>query len=313
MRMHMKLASVLAAAAMLAACTTAPVDQIKHFSQAFSTLNTVGQPLLDDLAVAEKARGRLVAADNARAEANGRGAACAPYPHAWQTVPNSGGFIAGFCPADATYFSDLADPPATAALRGGLLVVERYAEILSALAENRNVDEALGQVDALAKNLSGLLAVVGVAAPLASALSPLKPLLERAARETNAVEARRLILEGTPQVSKVIGALRDAVPPMFRTLVGGSATRLTQADAATPAIAAPELARIEAYRKAVANYAVLLGKLQAAWDMTAAAAAAPANGNRTLVSLVEQTAQIKADAEAARQAFAALRTGAAER
>jgi len=58
---------------------------------------------------------------------------------------------------------------------------------------------------------------------------------------------------------------------------------------------------------------VLLGKLQAAWDMTAAAAAAPANGNRTLVSLVEQTAQIKADAEAARQAFAALRTGAAER
>lgn len=310
MRPNPGTASLLAVAALLVACATAPVDQIRHFSQAFNSVNTVGQPLLDDLAVAERAQGRRVAVARAKRETQDGKAACTPHASAWQPVPGSDGFIRGFCPQDAAYFSDLADPPATAALRGALHLVERYAEILSALAEGRNIDEALGQVDALAKNLSGLLSVAGgPAAPLGLVLAPLQPILEHAARQSNAAEARRLIVAGAPHVSKVITGLRDAVPPMFNTLISRSAIQLTAEASGSPAAAAPELARIAAYRQAVADYAVLLDRLQSAWELAAAAAAAPSGGSRTLVSLVQQTSALKADAEAARRALAALRTG----
>jgi hypothetical protein len=48
------------------ATTPAPVEQIKYFSQAFVAVNTVGQPLLDDLAISERALGRRNAVARAK-------------------------------------------------------------------------------------------------------------------------------------------------------------------------------------------------------------------------------------------------------
>lgn len=299
-------AAALAACAAITGCATAPVDQIRHFSQAFDTVSTVGQPLLDDLALAEKALGRQNAETAAKA-----GSPCPPHTVVWQPVPPGSGFIRGLCASDATYYSDLADPPATAQLRHGLKVIESYAQVLSDLADGRNAEQAMGELDALGRNVGALLTVAGAGAQataIGAAALPLKPLLEQAARAADAKQARALILQGAPHVSALIASLRDAVPEMFRVLISRSATRLTAADASNAAVSAPELARIEAYRKAVADYTVLLGKLQHAWDLTAAAAAQP-SGQRTLATLVEQTALLKADAEAARKVFAALRAG----
>jgi hypothetical protein len=294
----------------LSACATAPVDQIKYFSQAFNTVNTVGQPLLDDLAVAERNRAQQIAARRAQGLSTVGAEQCSKDDVPWQTAAGGKGFIRGFCLSDAGYFSELGDPPATAALRGGLLVIERYADVLLVLAEGRNVEDAIGQVDALGKNVSGLLAAVGATAPpISAALSALKPLLEGAARQANATEAKRLILEGAPTVTRLIGALRQSAPEIFNALTDAPIARVLILD--QPAAVTAEISRVEAYRVAVANYVVLLGKLQAAWDLTVAAASAPPSNGR-LASLVQQTSELKADAEAARRVFAVLRAGAAK-
>ena len=216
---------------LLSACTTAPVEQIKYFSQAFNTVNTVGQPLLDELAIAERLQGRQIAVRRAKGETQQGVKDCPPEALPWFPAADSNqGIIRGFCLPDAAYFSMLTDPPATAAMRGALSVIERYAEILSTLAENRNTDSALAEIDALSKSVSGLVAVTGLAStisPIGPALIALRPVLEHAAQQGNAREAKRLILDGAPKVTDLIAALRNAIPPMFKTLIESTPAKPT--------------------------------------------------------------------------------------
>lgn len=293
------------------ASTSAPVDQIRYFSQAFNAVNTVGQPLLDDLALAERAQGKAVAVRRAQGLSAQGASACPPAKVPWQlALDGRSGIINGFCLPDASYFAELGDPPATAQLRGGLHVVERYAEVLSILAEGRNLEQALGQVEALGQDVGGLLALAG-GAPLAiaPALSALRPLLEHVARQANAEEARRLILEGTPRVTALIAALRESAPAVFGTLVEAPAARLPQPAAAQGSLSADIVAQVEARRLAVSQYVVLLERLQVAWDSTVVAARSPDQGR--LATLVARTAELRTDAEAVRRGLAALRAGAA--
>ncbi len=294
----------------LAACASAPpVDQVRYFSQAFGTVNTVGQPLLDDLAIAERRQGRQVAVRRADGKSNAPGG-CPQGDVPWQKVGgDAGGFINGFCLSDAPYFADLGDPPATRQLRGGLAVIEQYANVLSILTEGRNVEAAIGQVDALGQQVAGLLGAVGIAAsPIGAALTALQPILKTAANQANAAEARRLILAGAPEVTRLIDALRQAAPAMFNVLVESAARQAVELE--QPAAVAGEVRRIDAYRIAVSNYVFLLGRLQASWELTVAAANRPPGEGR-LAALVEQTSELRADAEAARRVFAVLRAGPA--
>ena len=304
-------AAALLAAALLSGCATqAPVDQIKYFAQAFTAVNTVGQPLLDDLAVAERIQGQQIAVRRAKGQSTRGPEECGPAQVPWQlALDGKSGIINGFCSADAGYFADLGDPPATAILRGGLSIIERYADVLSSLAEGRNLEQALGQVDALGQEVGGLLEVVGVGSlAIAPALMVLKPLLENVAKQANQAEARRLILEGAPKVTALIGVLRQAAPALFGTLIEGPAAKLLRPDAGG-AVAA-EVGRVNAYRVAVSQYVVLLDRLQKAWDNTAAAAASPNVGAGRLASLVAASAELRADANAVRKGLAALRAGA---
>jgi hypothetical protein len=300
-------AGVLASA--LTGCVTAPVDQIKYFSDAFNTLNTMGQPLLDDLAVAERTQGRQIAVRRAQGKSAQGAEACPPGQIPWQgAADGKQGIIRGFCLPDAPYFSGLADPPATHAIRSGLSVIERFAGILSTLAEGRNVEGALADIDALGKQVGGLLSFAGIAAPaLVPALSALHPLLESAARQSNAQEAKRLILQAAPEITNLIGALEKAVPEMFKTLIESTSAKLTSEADMNPAIAAIDIARVEAYRVALSDYVILLRKLQMAWDLTVTAANSP--GRASIANVVQQAAELKTDAEAARRVFSILRSG----
>ena len=309
-----RMAELMAAtvgAALLGGCATqAPVDQIKYFAQAFTAVNTVGQPLLDDLAVAERVQGQQIAVRRAKGLSTRGPEDCQQAKLPWQlALDGKSGIINGFCSADAGYFAELGDPPATAILRGGLSIIEHYADVLSSLAEGRNLEQALGQVDALGQEVGGLLEVLGAgSAAVAPVLMALKPLLENAAKQANQAEARRLILDGAPRVTALIGALRQAAPTLFGTLIEGPAAKLLRPDAGG-AVAA-ELGRVQAYRVAVSQYVVLLDRLQKAWDNTAAAAASPNASAGRLASLVAASAELRADANAVRKGFAALRAGA---
>jgi hypothetical protein len=299
MTLNLRLVSVFLVGA-LTACTTAPVQETKYFSQALTAANSAGQPLLDDLATAERQQGQQRAVRAAKA-----GTACAGSPAApWQIVGN-GGFIRGFCVTDAAYFSELTEPPATAQFRGALQVIQQYADALSDLAEGQSAAATRADVQTLAQNVAGLLSI---ASPVVSgALNELKPLLDQAVQAASADEERRLIKQGAPIVGKLIDSLRQATPAIFNTLIEEPAVRLTTVDLGQPTSSSADLNRIENYRHIIADYVVLLGKLGKAWEMLVAAVNQP--DTISLADLAASSAQLNADADAIRHSLAALRRG----
>lgn len=296
----------------VAACTQAPVAEIRQFCTAIDAVDTASQPLLDDLALAERQQGREIAVRRARGLSNVGADVCPPGRVSWQLAPDGqAGFIRGFCDADIAYYSELSDPPATAAFRRGLAVIEEYGDVLVSLAEGRNVGESMGQLDALAQNVTGLLALIPGAGQAALALraplAELQPIVEAAARSSTSKEALRLIKSGAPAVGRLIDALQAASGPIFNTLIEAPAARLSLLDPSEVTAATEELRRIEGYRVLVANYAVLLGELRKAWDATVIAADRPPSPV-TLERLAARSAEIAAQAETVRRTLAAIRT-----
>lgn len=294
------------AAALLASCAVRPVEEVKYFRTAFTAVNQVGQPLLDELSVSERQRGRTVATNRAR---RGTGAGdCRP---AWQEV-GRGGFIYGFCNEDAAYFGDLGDPPAAKMMRGSLSVIERYAEALGQLGDGGNLDEARGQIEEIGADVAGLLSLVpglqASAVVIGPALQALQPILDGIGKAASAAEQRRLIREGGPLVSKLIVALRNAAPEIFVTLIDAPRTRLTRETAANADVAAPDLRVIEGYRATVSNYVILLGELQGAWDSVVVAVDRPADPIR-LAQIARRTGEIKGYADSVRRTMAVIRVG----
>ncbi len=224
-----RLAALLAVLLMAACSSSPPTAQLHSFSQAYQSANDAGQPLLDDLSIAEKSEWRINAA-NAAGQPNlndsippeNPAASCARSDLAWQRVGPGTGFIQGYCVGDAAYYASLGDPPATLAFRGGLAVIGRYVDVLTALAEGRNLEELHGQLQSLSSSISQLLTflpVGGAAGPAFSgALAALKPLIDQAAQQANNEEIRRLVLAGAPKAQDLIEALKAATPAMFNTL-----------------------------------------------------------------------------------------------
>lgn len=296
--------------ALVAACAVRPVEEVKYFRSAFVAVNQVGQPLLDEVAVSERQRGRSIATNRTR-----RGTVTGDCRPAWQEVGRAG-FIYGFCNEDAPYFGELGDPPAAKMMRGSLSVIERYAEALGQLGDGGNLDEARGQIEEIGADVAGLLSLVpglqASAAVIGPALQALQPILDGIGKAASAAEQRRLIRDGAPLVSKLIGALRNAAPEVFVTLIDLPRTRLTREAAANPDVAAPDLRAIEGYRTTVSNYVILLGELQTAWDVVVAAVDRPADPIR-LAQIARRTGEIRSYADSVRRTMAVIRVGGAVR
>src|SRR5262249_43602619 len=131
--MTLRFAAILAAL-MIAGCSSnPPVAQLQSFSDAYKSANDAGQPLLDDLAVAERSQGQINAATQAgrpipggdALDANPQ-AACPRSEQQWRAVGTDMGFLQGYCVSDAAYFASLGEPPATQSFRGGLAVLGKY-------------------------------------------------------------------------------------------------------------------------------------------------------------------------------------------
>lgn len=322
---------LLCGALMVAGCATKPpLAEVRIIGKAFDDLNTTSQPLIDDLALAERAQGKAAAEERARDRADGLAGArertARPAPggasgggdsvpcgqilliggekEGWPEVQD------GFCPPDSYYYSELTDPPATRAFRHALAAIGAYTRLLLLLAEGGNIEQARGQLQALAGNLGTALQAVGVtgAGLLAKpVLEALNPLIELAARDANAEELERVVREEAPKVVALLNALRDAAPELFTTLTETSMARFNEFPD-DQAIANAEAARIEAYRVAVSNYVVLLDQYGRLLNELVAAYSRP-KGSLSLGYLAEQSAELSARAEAWRRSLASLRSG----
>jgi hypothetical protein len=281
----------------LAACETAPVDQIHQFSQAFNAVNTAGQPLLDDLSIAERTLGQR----------NAPNRPVPPKDDCHYTQLRSTEEVLGLCARDAPVFSDVGDPPNTRLFRKGLTTLQRYIDILVGLADGKATADTVAQANALLQNLGGVATLTGgpaASAGLQGAIDALTPLLSDIVNQLSAREARQLILKSEKPVRALIIALRDSTPSVFNTVTTDTETRLGIRH--SPTLAADK-AKYEAYRKIVANYYVLLDQLNDTWTETVAAAQTPSP--TTITDIANRAGQLKADAAAVNRAYSILRTG----
>lgn len=292
--------------------TTLPVAEVRLVGKAFEDLNAASQPLLDDLALAEREQGRRNAVARAGAMADGASPKTNPCPDvvlrrgASAAVPS---VQAGFCPPDAGYYSDLVDPPATRAFRRSLAAIGDYSRLLLMLAEGRNVDEANAQLHAVAWNVGLALEASGLGGASVvppSLLEALNPLVELAARDANAAELRRLVREETPKVERLALALRDGAPALFKTLTGSALARFSTDGLANAEVARAEAQRIEGYRVAVSNYVVLLDEYALLLRELGSLYDQPRG---RLAQLAERSADLSMRADAWRRTLAGLRTG----
>lgn len=299
----------------LAACTAAPSAELRLFRDSVAAIDQAGQPLLDDLALAERAAFRTSlrekAQANSAAEARGRVPAG---DERWIGRPLGIGFVRDLRAEDMAFEASIGDPPGTAALRAGLGTVTALSSALVALTDGTNAEAA---TDDLVRSVAALtdLAAAGaslVGTPLATtglkaAIEELRGLARRLADELNARRARELILENERQVDALLAGLRDAVPAMWTVLTSDLQITIT----ANPRMPETELraavARAEAYRRLLSDYAVLIARAQDAWGGAVLAARTP--GSLTLAAVAENATRLRADLEAIRRAQAALRSG----
>jgi hypothetical protein len=183
--------------------------------------------------------------------------------------------------------------------------------VLLILAEGRNLEAAQAQLQSLAANVGGALELAGATGlgPSAAALAgALKPVLDVAARHSNAGELRRNVKEVSPQVLALIEQLRATAPELFTTLTEQSLARFRRDGLLNAQIAELESRRIETYRVAVSNYVVLLDQYQSL--LSGLVQAYGVEGKSvTLAGLAERSAQLSAQADAWRRTFSALRLG----
>lgn len=312
---------VLVVLALSGCATPPPVAEVRMVAKAFDNLNAASQPLLDDLALAERAQGKSAAEARARQRSGDKPASGnATMDHLLQRCPgilmlggegNEPGVQSSFCIDDSYYYSELADPPGTRAFRQALAAVGDYTQLLLVLAEGRNIDEAKGQLQVLAGNVGMALEAAGgggAGMALGEALNALDPLIALAAKDATAEDLRRVVSQESPKVMELVTALRSAASELFRTVTEAPLARFNTEGLTNLEVARVEAQRIESYRAGVSSYVVLLdqyslllGDLVMVYDKPRAPA--------TVASLAERSAQLSAQADAWRRALAAMRTG----
>lgn len=286
--------------AVLSSCASAPpVQQVRAFASASDSFIAASQPLLDEVAVAERERALELIIKPPK---DAKGVLEVPLP---------GGTTRRLLldlPVDQVLaISTIGDPPATAQFRRGVVTLKRYANVLVLLAENQNLEAARAELGMLAANLAGLATIVpgAQAAPglVEPALALLQPLIDSAARAQNAAELKRLVLDAAPKIKALNQALRGGAEALFHTLSSGQRAIIVEGGDAVSAVA-----RIDAYRIAFANWLKLLGLVDEATDQLVAAVSNPENA-ATLASLAELSTNITTYAEGARRALAVFRAG----
>jgi hypothetical protein len=314
MRSHFIALIAIAAAACAGCASNTPVAEVRLVSKAFQDLNAASAPLLDDLAVAERAQGQVAAGVRARKHGAGTASNAAVEDRCAHVTQVSVGSVSvqnGFCIEDSYYYSDLADPPATATFRRSLAAVESYTNVLLILAEGRNVEAAQAEVQSLAGNVGGVLDLAGasgVGVALQGFASALQPLLEIAAKRANAKELARSVKEISPKAVAVADQLRIAAPELFTTLTERPLARLRTVGLTNAEVAAAERARIEGYRSAVSNYVVLLDQYKQLLERLVQSYDTEGR-SITLSGLVQKSTELSAQADAWRRTYSALRTG----
>lgn len=195
-----------------------------------------------------------------------------------------------------------ADPPLTASLRHSLDALKSYNEALSGLATGaaaealalrlQTASTALGEAAQSVLGVAGvgLAGVAGLQASLTAAL----PALQQIATITDRARFRRDLVAAYPAMRDLLVALRGSTPAMFEVMTRARVVPgLLEDDVEGVPIA--DLPKVEADRKLLAGWVLLLDATLSAMD--AAVAAADSRDAVDMTALIAGAAEVKALAD----------------
>ncbi len=258
------------------------VAEFAVYRAAYSEVGRTGDAILDRLAAAER---RLHARANPFEPATG-----------------------AFSPDAAVFLVETVDPPSTAALRRALRAVELYTEALSALSSGETATAMagrLGLIGALGTEALGAAAVAPPAQAVNAAMGALAPFAAQGLGLATRAQFRARLIETAPVMDDILARTREASAPVFAAL----AQRVRQGVFDDPSgrdFNAAEIAELQALRRLLAHWVVLLDASRAALQRAVAASA-----TRDAVGLQAMLATSEALASTAQSARRSLAGAAA--
>lgn len=276
---------LLLAASLLAlgACTQLPKPQLQAYTGAFQAAHTAAEPVLETYAVQERAAWR----EKLAKERN------------FDTYR----YFDTFEPGDAAAVSALTLPIGAAAANRAFDGIAEYNDVLVSLAENKNVDEARGQLKEIVSNVTALAQPLAAAAPaIQSAAGLLVTALEPAIREDNKRQFRRIVLDGHDEVEGLIHAIRGLTPAQYQLITGPLQARWVDA---TPKERETIAKEINGWHTVFADYVVLLDAMESKLDALHSAVENP-KATPILAQAVAGSAELRAYADGLRRSIAEL-------
>jgi hypothetical protein len=286
------------------ACSTAvPRQELQRANAAYDAVASSSEPMLADLAVAERRLFLRLSDEELRA--------LKPVP---VSVRRAGGVVVpepdSFDPRLVAYFTPIEDPALTAAIRRALSATGSYFKTLTTLAEGGNITEAKSNLAALGRSVSGLASLANVSGlPIGAAVNALQDAVELWLRAENMEELKRLVLEGEPKIDELLAKLQDSAGTVYRTLASGPDRAFAESENETEKrVLVAQMA--EANLK-VSNYVLLLAGLREATQKLADAVRS-GGSSASLASLSASSETLLSDAMAASRAIAMFRARGVE-
>lgn len=226
-------------AALSAACTSLPDVEFQAYRDAFQAAQAASAPMIADYAVAERSeRLRAMRADGDR---------------------RFDDFFPGFVASDSAALSTIALPPGASAVDRAFRAIAAYNDTLASLAENRNIEEARGQLRQIVAEVGGIVPGSGPAQTVASGLSDVVlTLFAPAIEQQNRAQFRRILVEGHPKVVELIRLLREHTPFQYSTTTWELRERAQLDPPDRPAL----VSRINAWHRVFADYVALLDAME---------------------------------------------------
>lgn len=286
-------AVALLALALLAACdTTRGIAEFEAYRSSYAKASETGDAILDRLAVAE--REIFISLE----------------PVSTQAPP--------FEVDKAAFYTDVVDPPATAAFRRSLLIVHRYNEVLHGLASGATAEMLAGRISAFSAavtSTSGELAtlipaggaaatggVIGAITAVNTAVQAVRPLTQLAFGFRARGEFRQRLLGDRDKIRNILSTLKEQTPAVYDALVTQLYSRATE-ERLRPEQRTEIRQRALVTRQLLANFIILIDASSSAFE-TAAAAVSADDAGGSFAGVLFSSQELEAAARAARKNLA---------
>jgi hypothetical protein len=219
-----------------------------------------------------------------------------------------------FNPNDASYYVDSVDPPGTGAFRRSLVTVKTYNDLLYGLASGQTAEALTAQLGELQVNVGKAITEIGgtagaagqaavVNAALSSAFSALQPIIQRGLAYRSRAAMRVYLLESYEPIRNILLEIRLGTQDIFPLLADPV---LKRSFVTGSPLTAEEAAKIDIYRKLLADWVILIDGTITALDQVHVAMSASRTVASTIAGLNTISLDLAATAEESRKHLAEL-------